>query len=189
MIIRYPKMFDTIFIDSFRLPACRHNNQTQTYSWVFLCADYLTKFIHISEVHQANELSDTKQSAKKDETDDHDREDYKPHLRPQSEQTWKIFKEFLKRANDIRDNREEFEDESSGMSMLLTVGAVSEEESYPDLIRCFQLQPGPPQHKTGRFRHAIVTAKKCNKFETCMADRVELGKAMSLKFFSWSSLS
>ena len=33
VIGRYPKMFDTVFIDSFRLPACTHDGET--YSWVF----------------------------------------------------------------------------------------------------------------------------------------------------------
>ena len=63
VIIRYPKMFDTVFIDSLRLPACTHDGDT--YSWVFLCADYLTKFIHIAEVHQATELSKTKRGRAK----------------------------------------------------------------------------------------------------------------------------
>ena len=88
VIIRYPKSFDTVFIDSFRLPVCTHKGNP--YSWVFLRADYLTKFIHIAEVHQVNELAPTKESAKEsakqsvknDETDDFNRENYKPHLRP-----------------------------------------------------------------------------------------------------------
>ena len=100
MIIRYPKMFDAAFIDSFRFPKCTHNKEV--YSCFFiLCANYLTKFIQIAEVHQAIELPGTQKSATEDETDDH-REDYKPHQRSQSGQTWTIFQEFINRENAIR---------------------------------------------------------------------------------------
>ena len=71
-----------------------------------MCADYLTKFIHVAEVYQATELSKTKRGRANairilDEPND-GREDYKPAEGPQSDQTWKIVQDFLSRANTAR---------------------------------------------------------------------------------------
>jgi len=86
----------TIFMDSFRLPNTKVGKEV--YSWAFICVDSLTRMVYIAPTHLQTALSlSTKQSAEQEVEGG-----YEPGKRPSSEQTFRHFKEFMKRIDLTR---------------------------------------------------------------------------------------
>jgi len=86
----------TIFMDSFRLPNTKVGKEI--YSWAFICVDSLTRMVYIAPTHLQTALSlSTKQSAEQEVEGE-----YEPGKRPSSEQTFRHFKEFMKRIDFTR---------------------------------------------------------------------------------------
>ncbi len=86
----------TVFMDSFRLPNTKVGKDQ--YSWAFICVDSLTRMCYIAPTHLQTALSlSTKQSAEQEVEGE-----YEPGKRPSSEQTFRHFKEFMRRIDMLR---------------------------------------------------------------------------------------
>jgi len=86
----------TIFMDSFRLPNTKVGKEI--FSWAFICVDSLTRMVYIAPTHLQTALSQSlKQSAEQAIEGE-----YEPGKRPSSEQTFRHFKEFMRRINMTR---------------------------------------------------------------------------------------